>query len=355
MNQLNNDRYWKEFKLPDLEINSYGTPTLHLRQVEAASEIDPDCETINYITRGKFNNGVKLRVIKKPNFNIIPKNTISFGGETGEFFYQREPYVTGRDVYYIDTSKLTENEALFLLTIVRKKLHTQSTFNTIMTASIVNNTPFQLPVNEQNKPDWQYMNLYINELRQRALEKLNIINNINIQPTSINSQNWENFKFTELFTVNNSTNVLRREVDFGSGSMPYITASSMNNGVVSYIDASNLPVDEGNCLLIGGKTYSISYQRQNFVSNDSHNLIIRLKPEYKQYASENVYLFLASIFRAYSYYYNWANAVNKNKLKSSTLHLPIIQKGVPDWQYMNQFIDQKKSQVKDKIEAFGKI
>ncbi len=47
---------------------------------------------------------------------------------------------------------------------------------------------------------------------------------------------------------------LRREVDFGSGSMPYITASSMNNGVVSYIDASNLPVDEGNCLLIGGKT-----------------------------------------------------------------------------------------------------
>lgn len=107
MNQLNNDRYWKEFKLPDLEINSYGTPTLHLRQVEAASEIDPDCETINYITRGKFNNGVKLRVIKKPNFNIIPKNTISFGGETGEFFYQREPYVTGRDVYYIDTSKLT--------------------------------------------------------------------------------------------------------------------------------------------------------------------------------------------------------------------------------------------------------
>ena len=74
MNQLNNDRYWKEFKLPDLEINSYGTPTLHLRQVEAASEIDPGCETINYITRGKFNNGVKLRVIKKPNFNIIPKN-----------------------------------------------------------------------------------------------------------------------------------------------------------------------------------------------------------------------------------------------------------------------------------------
>lgn len=36
MNQLNNDRYWKEFKLPDLEINSYGTPTLHydkLRQL----------------------------------------------------------------------------------------------------------------------------------------------------------------------------------------------------------------------------------------------------------------------------------------------------------------------------------
>ena len=49
------------------------------------------------------------------------------------------------------------------------------------------------------------------------------------------------------------------------------------------------------------------------------------------------------------------NAVNKNKLKSSTLHLPTTQKGVPDWQYMNQFIDQKKSQVKDKIEAFGKI
>lgn len=354
MNQLNNNR-WKEFKLPELNINSYSTPTLHLRQVEVASQTDPDYETINYVTRGKFNNGIKLKIIKKPNFNLIPKNTISFGGETGEFFYQKEPYVTGRDVYYIDTSKLAENEALFLLAVVRKKLHTQSTFNTIMTASIVNNTSFPLPVNEDNGPDWQYMDLYINKMRQKVLSKLTIINNINIQPTSINSRSWKNFKFTDLFTVNNSTNVLKREIDLDSGSTPYVTASSMNNGVMSYIDADNLPIDAGNCLLIGGKTYSISYQSQNFVSNDSHNLVVRLKTEYKQYATENIYLFLASVFRTYSYYYNWSNAVNKNKLNSSILCLPTNQKGMPDWQYMNRFIDQKRKQVRDKILAFSKI
>lgn len=354
MIQLNNSG-WQEFKLPDLNINSYSTPTLHLRQVEVASEITPNCESINYVTRGKFNNGVKLRVIKNSNFTPVPKNTISFGGETGEFFYQRESYVTGRDVYYIDTSKLTENEALFLLAVVRKRLHTQSTFNTIMTASIVNNTPFQLPVNNQNNPDWQYMDLYINEVRQKALSKLNIINNINIEPTAINSQNWRKFKFTNLFTINNSTNILRREIDPDSGLTPYVTASSMNNAVMSYIDATNLPIDKGNCLLIGGKTYSISYQSQNFVSNDSHNLIVRLKPEYKQFATENVYLFLASVFRVYSYYYNWANAVNKSKLKASMLHLPVTKQGTPDWQYMNQFINQKKEQAKDRIESFSKI
>ena len=290
-----------------------------------------------------------MRVINKQSFKPVPPNTISVGGETGEFFYQEEPYVTGRDVYYIDTSRLSKNAALFLLTIIKKQLHNQSTFTSIMTASIINNTEFMLPINSNNLPDWKYMEAFMDKIQSLASFKLNIVKNINVCSMSFNTLKWKIFKFSDLFAVKNSTNVLQRDITPDSGYTPYVTSSGVNNGVKTYIDASNLPTDKGNCLLIGGKTYIITYQKDDFVSNDSHNLIIRLKKSYTKFGTDNIYLFLVSVFRSYSYLYEWANAVNKDKLKSMSICLPADKHGLPDWEFMENFINQKRLLASNKI------
>ena len=44
-----------------------------------------------------------------------PKGVILFDAENASFFYQKENFVSGRDIYYIDTRHLSEKACLFLV------------------------------------------------------------------------------------------------------------------------------------------------------------------------------------------------------------------------------------------------
>lgn len=43
------------------------------------------------------------------------------------------------------------------------------------------------------------------------------------------------------------------------------------------INASRYELIKGNCILVGGKTFTLTYQKEDFVSNDSHNFEMHLK------------------------------------------------------------------------------
>lgn len=93
----------------------------------------------------------------------------------------------------------------------------------------------------------------------------------------IDVSGWKKHKIIEIFDVKNTHSILSTEVEKDSGEFPYVTASKENNGVETYVDIGEDKTDKGKCLLIGGKTMTISYQENDFVSNDSHNLALYLK------------------------------------------------------------------------------
>ena len=88
----------------------------------------------------------------------------------------------------------------------------------------------------------------------------------------IDIKKWKEFKISDLFDAKNTGNILARDIINGSGNTPYVTASGVNNGVVAHIDATKYEIIKGNCILVGGKTFTLTYQEKDFVSNDSHNL-----------------------------------------------------------------------------------
>ncbi|SUP61405.1 Uncharacterised protein [Weissella viridescens] len=51
---------------------------------------------------------------------------------------------------------------------------------------------------------------------------------------------------------------------FGSGKVPYVTATEANNAVTAYIEYESNLMENGDCILIGGKTLVITYQYNNF-------------------------------------------------------------------------------------------
>ena len=101
------------------------------------------------------------------------------------------------------------------------------------------------------------------------------------------------FAIPDLFYIKNTASIQKKDVELGSGDIPYVTASNVNNGIMGYITVNhNTPMESGNSIMIGGKTLTITYQEHDYVSNDSHNLSLILKNEL--YQERKIYLFLVA-------------------------------------------------------------
>lgn len=160
----------------------------------------------------------------------------------------------------------------------------------------------------------------------------------------IDIENWKEFPISDLFDADNTGNVLARDIEDGSGNIPFVTASGVNNGVCAYINPKDYKVMPGNCILVGGKTFTLTYQENKFVSNDSHNFVLVAKDEN---VKKNQYLFVISVIRStFEQRYSWNDAVTKKKMLEEKIMLPINEDGIPDWEYMNEYIIsiQKKTQ-----------
>ncbi len=163
-----------------------------------------------------------------------------------------------------------------------------------------------------------------------------------------NNLYWKIFNIIDIFKVKNSGNILSRDIIPNSGDVPYLCASKSNNAISSYISYDKESIDKGNCIFIGGKTFIVSYQKKDFYSNDSHNLILYLKNN--KFIEKLNYLYLATcIEKNLSYKYSWGDSVSNQKIQKDKILLP-TQNGSPDYALMQAFIAAvQKLVIKDVV------
>lgn len=170
----------------------------------------------------------------------------------------------------------------------------------------------------------------------------------------IDVSSWKKHKIIEIFNVKNTHSILSTEVEEDSGKFPYVTASKENNGVETYVDISKDKTDKGKCLLIGGKTMAISYQEDDFVSNDSHNLALYLKDSRE--VSLNVWLFLKTALQcSISHLYSWGDSISRKSIRKDYIYLPSVDEKTPDWEYMDKYISGLEMAVQKRIDDYQKI
>lgn len=151
------------------------------------------------------------------------------------------------------------------------------------------------------------------------------------------------FKIVDEFTVANSHNILKSDVVFGSGSTPYVTASEGNNSIVSYISYKPDMIEKGNSILIGGKTLVVTYQPDDFFSNDSHNLVLTINTEAGRTESAHLYM-VAALYKSLSPKYSWGDSISKAKIQNDEVYLPIADDGTIDFDFMETYITAVKKQ-----------
>ena len=147
---------WKDFKIGDL-FDIISPKVYHTKHVTKSDDGIP------YIVRSKYNNGMKYRVENKEEYILNPGGTISFGAENATFFYQAEEFISGRDMYYIDTRSLSKNCALFIITCLQR-ITDKYSYNYGLFPKLLKEEVIKLPVTKEEQPDWNYMESFIKSL-----------------------------------------------------------------------------------------------------------------------------------------------------------------------------------------------
>lgn len=155
---------------------------------------------------------------------------------------------------------------------------------------------------------------------------------------------------SDLFHMVNTKSIAQKDIVPHSGDIPYVTASASNNGVMTTISCQNAWLEKGNCIMIGGKTLTFTYQEKDFCSNDSHNIALYLKDE--RYATRTHYLFLIAALRAsLRQRYSWGSSISMKRIQQESLCLPSVE-GIPDYDFMERFIIELEAERIAKLNTY---
>lgn len=152
-----------------------------------------------------------------------------------------------------------------------------------------------------------------------------------------NSVNWREFSLPKLFMIKNTHCILSRDIVKNSGIIPYLTASQSNNAVGTYIEFDKRQIEEGNSIFVGGKTFVVTYQKENYFSNDSHNLALYYKDTSKR-TKENQLFMTTAIYKSLSHLYSWGNSISHSKIQKDSVMLPCDDEGKIDFDFMSTLV-----------------
>ena len=312
-----------------------------------------------YVARTSENNGIRGFITEDERF-LNNGNTISFGQDTATIFYQCQPYFTG-DMIKILTYKdstLNETISIYLIATMRKAFSNFSWGNTSFNVDVLNNVEVQLPVKRDKTIDYKYIEENVNKLKEEHLQELEAyLQETGFDDCTLSTEEIEallaiergekqmrKFAIVKEFKVSNSHNILKSDVVFDSGTTPYVTASEGNNSIVSYISYEPEMIEQGNSIMIGGKTLVITYQPCDFFSNDSHNLVLTINDERGRNESAQLYM-VAALYKTLGPKYSWGDSISKAKIQKDVVFLPITDDGNSiDYVFMETYINAIKKQ-----------
>ena len=156
------------------------------------------------------------------------------------------------------------------------------------------------------------------------------------EAASFEVEKWKGFIIEELFSVirGRYSNVAESE----NGCIPLVTAYTQNNGISKYISCYDKYIAEGNCLTVAntgqGSVFRTFYQPNRFVPSNNVTCLYPKSFALNKYTG----LFIATLCWLEIPRYSYGRIVNNKQLSDTQIKLPATSGGLPDWDYMEQYI-----------------
>ena len=273
---------------------------------------------INFVSRSAQHNGVVAEVEHQEYIQPFPAGdiTIALGGSVLSSFVQLKPFYTAFHIMV-----LKPKQEMLLAEKLYYCMSIQANAYRYNYGRQANKTlkDIELP---DTIPQWVYslsVSPYTTATIGSAL------------PLSDPAQ-WGEFALGQLFSIEKGKRLTKEAMS--DGSTNYIGAISENNGIRQLI---NMPsIFSPNCITVNynGSVGEAFYQSEPFCATDDVNVLYAKGWTLNKYIA----LFIATVIKANRYQFSYGRKWTKEKMEKSLIKLPITPKGLPDFAYMEQYI-----------------
>lgn len=335
------DREWKEFKIEDLF-------TIEIGKSIDGNKVDLTNGHSAYITRKENNNGLDGFIDYDNSYMNTKQPVITIGNETAEPYVQVFPFFTGTKVNIL-TPKGNIGKYVLLFIAQSLKMHKiKYSYSFTINSTRLKKQTVLLPVNDDDMPDYAFMEEYIREREQKLVRQYiaHISNGIltigGITP--LDKKEWKGIKLLDYFSFakGNQNNM----ADLISGNIPLISARNVNNGCKDFVSANMQKTSfAGNCLTInndGDGGAGISYYHPYDMLLDTHVTALYPKIEITYEAM----LFVSVCITIQREKFGHGYSLNNSRLSVFRVMLPVDDNGTPDWGYMEQYAKAEINHLK---------
>ena len=394
----------KEFLIDDI-LSRVNTKKIPLKKSECST-----CKTEEFEiparTATTQNQGLSCYVPRDCATVLKNKISVSANGDYCAFWHDEE-FTILQDSYALEGKYhvLNSETALYIISAMHKALAPKYNWNNKSGWEKIRKEVISLPVlidAETNQPktdetrqyhkdgyipDWEYMQERIKELEQERIKELEqerikeleqylIVTGLNDYELSEEDKEVLATKLFDGGQLESSTsgNGYLKEVrmfqldelgaiekvkgrplkEYSSGTIPFVTGSQNDNGVVGYIDAPIEAISKGNCIVIDPIKGMCMYHPDDFVGRGFSGASVNAL--YIDKLNDVNALYICSAIEKYSKQIaSYTNLFNSRRLATAKVALPIQTDSsnhpvidsthkyhpegfVPDWEYMENYI-----------------
>ena len=291
-----------------------------------------------FITTSSENNGISYYVDSDPMFKGDAL-TVASDGSVGATFYHDKSFSAGNIAVVLEPhddvrSKWTPKSALFIATCIRKYAQIRHSWTDKYSVNRVRDTMLPLPVDSSGEPDWQYMDSYIAKRAALAHKYVSELKSTKNQRKPLKISGWQEYKLSDLFDpeYTDGDNKPNRLLEDDDG-YPLIGATTECFGCVGHYqtDTKVFPAKS-----LTWDRFGHCFVQPNSFQTMAHGNVMVLKPKVDH--SYEALLFVASIINRISQMrdYGYGRTLTLSEFKRSTIKLPALSDGTPDWATMRK-------------------
>lgn len=278
---------------------------------------------IPFVSRTENNNGVSSFVKIDSSIKAIQKNTltVAVSGSVLSTFLQPYDYYSGRDLYYlIPKREMTERELVYYAICIKRNKYKYSygrQANKTLRDLLI---PAYVPDN--------FLSLKIKKLNRESSSDKKI---------SLDIGSWKWFDYPEVFDLTKGYYNNRPELD--ARGVPFISATENNNGITDFVARVGTKIFSGKSITVSndGSIGNAFYQENDFTCSHSVN-VIRINKKYGEELNRYIALFLIPLIQKEKFRFNYGFKWRIERMKESKIKLPVDKNGIPDWQFMEDYI-----------------